>query len=55
MQHLELLIENKANVNAKNNKGEAALIMASNNGYYEVVKLLIENRAEKKKLHQMVI
>ena len=39
------MIENKANINDKDNNGYTALIWASVNGHFKIVKLLIENKA----------
>ena len=40
---MKILIENKAQLEAKNNDGSTALIMASNYGHPEVVRILLEN------------
>ena len=40
------LIKNGADVNAKNNDGNIALISASNRRHLEIVKLLIKNGAD---------
>lgn len=42
----EAALKAGADVNAKNNKGETALIGASKNGYLEIVTMLIANKAD---------
>jgi ankyrin repeat protein len=42
IETIKLLIDNNVNINAKNNKGNTALINASNNNF-EIVKLLIDS------------
>jgi len=42
----KLLLENGANVNAKNDNGETALIIAAQNDHTEIVKLLLEKGAK---------
>ena len=43
---MELLIANKAEVNAKTSNGSTPLYSAAQNGHKDVVKLLIANKAE---------
>ena len=44
-ENVKLLLKNGADVNAKNNDGQTALMWASDNGHIEVVRLLLENGA----------
>jgi ankyrin repeat protein len=41
----KLLIHNNANINLQNKIGESALLIATKEGYINIVKLLIENDA----------
>lgn len=43
---VELLVDNKADLNARNNKGWTPLISASSGGHLEIVDLLIESGAD---------
>ena len=43
---LELLVKNGADVNARDNTGSTALMMASYEGNVDVVKMLLENGAD---------
>ena len=43
---VQLLIENNAQVNRKNYRGQTPLSVASGSGYTQVVKLLVDNNAE---------
>ena len=40
------MVENGADVDAKNKENDTALICASEKGHYEVVKYLVENGAD---------
>ena len=42
---VEYLIQNKADINARNNDGKTPLILAKENGHEEIVKHLIEHGA----------
>ena len=42
---MKLFLENNADVHAKNESGETALILAASNGYIEIVKLLLKKGA----------
>jgi hypothetical protein len=42
---VRLLLAKGANIDAKNNKGETALMLAEGKGHTEIVKLLQEKRA----------
>ena len=42
---VEILLENNADVNAKDNDEWTALILAAENGYEEIVKILLQNNA----------
>ena len=43
---MKSLIENGANVNAKDKNGQTALMLASQNGYTEIVEYLAEHGAD---------
>ncbi len=43
---IEYLLDNGADINAKNNYGWTALIWASRNGHKDIVKLLLDNNAD---------
>ncbi len=42
----ELLLANKANVNAKDENGDTPLLFAARNGHADVVELLLDNKAD---------
>ena len=47
--HLEivkLLVDKGADVSHKNNRGDTALIWATNGGHSDIVKILVENGAQ---------
>ena len=49
---VELLVDNKADLNTRNNKGWTPLISASSGGHLEIVELLIESGADVNALGQ---
>ena len=46
LETVEALIENGADVNARDQEGHTALVEAARNGHIEIVKKLIENGAD---------
>ena len=46
VRHVQMLLEGGANVNAMNNNGNTALMLASSSGYADIVSLLIEAGAD---------